>query len=115
MLNCNAANCVHNTGGSCSASVIQVKRGEDQHTCCHTYNEIPLDQTPNDMEKMHQKQGAFRFIMGDGEYSSEFFGDGKVACSASNCLYNIHYECKAKTLTIKGEDCRAICNTYYPL
>lgn len=100
VLSCNAANCIHNMNGFCSAKNIAVKGFSAQNsadTLCSTFAE----------KTFKNAFSTFTNTNLSGEMKQLFSMENmnmypSVQCNATRCIHNRDMLCEARSLTIAG-------------
>lgn len=101
---CQAISCIYNDSRKCSANVIRVGVAR-QETFCDTYTKTDsfvADQAEN-MPRLTEN-------ISDAEFSTELTDSPRISCTASACVYNKAFRCKAKAVEIDDPHDADICN-----
>lgn len=100
-LDCSAVNCIHNAGGACVASVINVT-GENASRSAETQCDTFLDRV--------EAQGTSNFtnLNLGGELRQLFSNSSvpmspRIGCEAENCTFNDSRKCTADSVKVKGD------------
>jgi hypothetical protein len=107
---CESVDCMYNDSRKCSANVIQVNFTR-QDTYCDTYTKkdtFVADQT--------DKMPHITDNVPDAEFGAETDDSPRISCTASMCVYNKAFRCKARGVEIDDPHDSNICNcnTYRP-
>lgn len=106
---CDAVGCIYNDSRKCGANVIQVNFTR-QDTYCDTYTKADsfvaeqADKTPRLKD------------MPDAEFGAEETDAPRISCTASMCMYNKAFRCKATGIEIDDPHDSNVCecNTFRP-
>lgn len=101
---CEAVDCIYNNSQTCSANVIQVNYTR-QDTYCDTYTKDGSFVT-DQAGKMPQPAD----IGPDAEFGAEMTDGPRISCTASMCVYNKSFRCKARGVEIDDPHDSNICN-----
>lgn len=99
-LSCNAANCVHNVNGLCSANVIQVIGAgahKSRETMCDTFAPKGLINAVTHLPNMNIAGEIKQVFTNEAIEMSPI-----IKCEAINCKYNENRRCEAKNIQIIG-------------
>ncbi|MFA9397511.1 MAG: DUF1540 domain-containing protein [Clostridiaceae bacterium] len=108
-LHCSAANCVHNMNGFCSSKKINIQ-GLNSHagaeTECESFQEAGIKNAFKSLANINYA----------GEFKQMFSDDKdvlapKIACTATNCSYNVERHCSAPDVEIYGPNARDVTQT----
>lgn len=92
-LECLAAECVYNIKGKCRCPNVKMS-AKPAGARCGSYEGLP----------------NYRMALkGDVEMACDF--DAAITCSAENCVFNVHYSCKAGNVKVDGYS--KTCRSYY--
>lgn len=105
-LTCQAISCIYNDSRRCSANVIRVGVAR-QETFCDTY-------TKADSFVADQADKVPRLTdnISDAEFSAELTDSPRISCTATACVYNKAFRCRARGVEIDDprdtDRCRCI-------
>jgi hypothetical protein len=101
---CEAVDCIYNDSRECGANVIQVNFTR-QDTYCDTYtrqDSFVADQA--------DKMPHITNNLTDAEFAAEMTGAPRISCTASMCVYNKSFRCKANGVEIDDPHDSNVCN-----
>ena len=108
-LSCNAANCVNNVGGLCTARVIHVagkQASSSPETDCNTFGERTLGNAVKNIANMNIGGEIIQAFN-----SEEIKMSPEIVCDAVKCIHNSHRNCKASNVQIFGPEAMSNLNT----
>lgn len=105
MIKCTATKCVHNKKFKCYATKLNISK-QKCGVICSNYSEIPN-------YNVRFKNYSFPLPYEDAEFSKEFFENNDIICSCEECIFNVHYLCKARIVNIAFDKNKALCKTHY--
>lgn len=92
-LKCESGSCIYHDCGSCFCSNLSMSAKKDGAKC-NSYK---------------VKDDKSIWCSRDGEFARDLWAGG-ISCSAQDCIFNIHFACKAGDVKIDKQ--KRLCTTY---